>query len=262
MFNEIIRIARDCTPRIIFLENVSALLTINGGRDFGYCLAELDAIGYDAQWHCVPASHVGAPHRRDRIWIVAYPASESANRYTIGKKTSFPVFGNDSEDVSNALPSGERREQREGKAESDIIPNSEPAGLEGQREDAGEPAQPEPGDGGSFVADTELFGSVLSESAARHREKLSEGGSIARPEGNESYRSSQWNVEPTLGSLAYGLSAGLDVAGLGEEYIRVATKILERTNQLKALGNAVVPQVVAYVAENVVRPIIKEGERL
>jgi DNA (cytosine-5)-methyltransferase 1 len=36
----------------------------------------LASIGYDAEWHCIPASAVGAPHRRDRIWIVAYPKSE------------------------------------------------------------------------------------------------------------------------------------------------------------------------------------------
>ena len=39
-------------------------------------LWSLSEIGYDAEWHCIPASAVGAPHQRDRIWIVAYPNSE------------------------------------------------------------------------------------------------------------------------------------------------------------------------------------------
>ena len=34
---------------------------------------DLASIGYDCEWHCIPASAVGAPHRRDRIWIIAYP---------------------------------------------------------------------------------------------------------------------------------------------------------------------------------------------
>jgi DNA (cytosine-5)-methyltransferase 1 len=35
-------------------------------------LGSLAALGYDAEWHCIPACAVGAPHRRDRVWIVAY----------------------------------------------------------------------------------------------------------------------------------------------------------------------------------------------
>ncbi len=53
-------------PRIV-LENVAALL----GRGMGSVLGALAQIGYDAEWHCIPASAVGAPHERDRVWIVA-----------------------------------------------------------------------------------------------------------------------------------------------------------------------------------------------
>jgi DNA (cytosine-5)-methyltransferase 1 len=35
-------------------------------------LGSLAALGYDAEWHCIPACAVGAPHRRDRVWVVAY----------------------------------------------------------------------------------------------------------------------------------------------------------------------------------------------
>ena len=37
---------------------------------------DLAALGYDCEWHCIPASYVGAPHRRDRVWIV-YSAEEA-----------------------------------------------------------------------------------------------------------------------------------------------------------------------------------------
>ena len=39
-------------------------------------LSEFASIGYDAEWHCIPANAVGAPHRRDRLWIVAYPTGQ------------------------------------------------------------------------------------------------------------------------------------------------------------------------------------------
>ncbi len=55
-------------PRWIVVENVAALLS----RGLEHVLGDLAALGYDAEWHCIPASAVGAPHRRDRIWIVAH----------------------------------------------------------------------------------------------------------------------------------------------------------------------------------------------
>lgn len=42
----------------------------------GAVLGDLAEVGYDAEWHCIPASAVGAPHRRDRVWIVANPGGE------------------------------------------------------------------------------------------------------------------------------------------------------------------------------------------
>lgn len=49
------------------LENVAALLD----RGMGVVLGALASFGYDAEWHCIPASYVGAWHRRDRVWILA-----------------------------------------------------------------------------------------------------------------------------------------------------------------------------------------------
>src|SRR5207244_164296 len=53
--------------------NVPGLLSTDAGRFFGTILRDLAASGYDAEWDCVPAAAFGAPHRRDRVWIVAYP---------------------------------------------------------------------------------------------------------------------------------------------------------------------------------------------
>ena len=72
LWSEIARLVGELRPRYVIVENVSALL----GRGLGTVLGDLAEIGYDAEWHCIPASHVGAPHRRDRIWIVAYPRYE------------------------------------------------------------------------------------------------------------------------------------------------------------------------------------------
>jgi len=56
-------------PKYAIVENVAALL----GNGMGVVLGDLAEVGYDTEWHCIPASHVGAEHERDRIWIIAYP---------------------------------------------------------------------------------------------------------------------------------------------------------------------------------------------
>jgi DNA (cytosine-5)-methyltransferase 1 len=71
LWSEIARLVGELRPAIVFVENVSALLSNGMGRVLG----DLATLGYDAEWHCIPASAVGAPHIRDRVWIVAYPDS-------------------------------------------------------------------------------------------------------------------------------------------------------------------------------------------
>jgi DNA (cytosine-5)-methyltransferase 1 len=72
LWSEYCRLIRELQPRYVIVENVSALLSLGMGRVLG----DLAAVRYDAEWHCIPASAVGAPHGRDRVWIVAYPANE------------------------------------------------------------------------------------------------------------------------------------------------------------------------------------------
>jgi len=73
-WREFVRAAGVLRPRYLFVENVPALLSGDGGRWFGTVLGTLASLGYDAEWDCIPAAAVGAPHLRDRVYIVAYPA--------------------------------------------------------------------------------------------------------------------------------------------------------------------------------------------
>jgi DNA (cytosine-5)-methyltransferase 1 len=63
------RLIKEIKPKWVIAENVSALRS----RGLDKVLSSLNEVGYDAEWHCIPASSVGAPHQRDRIWILAYP---------------------------------------------------------------------------------------------------------------------------------------------------------------------------------------------
>lgn len=67
LFWRVIRTACLVGRPSLLLENVAALL----GRGMGTVLGALASVGYDAEWHCIPLAALGAPHIRDRIWILA-----------------------------------------------------------------------------------------------------------------------------------------------------------------------------------------------
>lgn len=70
LWDEYIRIVRTLRPRVVVVENVTALTS----RGLHRVLGDLAASGFDAEWDCLPASAFGAYHERDRIFVVAYPS--------------------------------------------------------------------------------------------------------------------------------------------------------------------------------------------
>lgn len=88
LFFELMRVVAKVRPRIVFLENVPALLSNSGGMDI--VLASLAACGYDAEWSVISAADVGAVHLRERVWIIAYPQNASTERVLGNKKANKP----------------------------------------------------------------------------------------------------------------------------------------------------------------------------
>lgn len=77
LWSEIYRLVCEARPKFVLVENVSALL----GRGMGRVLSDLAACGYDAEWRVFSACEFGAPHTRERLFILAYPHSERRSRY-------------------------------------------------------------------------------------------------------------------------------------------------------------------------------------
>ena len=75
LWSEYARLIQEIKPKYVLIENVAVLRS----RGLDQILREIAALGYDAEWHCIPACAVGAPHRRDRIWIVAYAQGQRIN---------------------------------------------------------------------------------------------------------------------------------------------------------------------------------------
>jgi DNA (cytosine-5)-methyltransferase 1 len=92
LWSECARLLGEIRPQYAIFENVTALLNGAGGDWFKRVLWDISQVGYDAEWHCIPASELGANHHRDRIWIIAYPNN---NGSLATKERKIPDEGGD-----------------------------------------------------------------------------------------------------------------------------------------------------------------------
>lgn len=97
LWSEYARLIGELRPKFVIVENVAALL----GRGMGRVLGDLAAIRYDAEWHCIPASAIGAHHRRDRLWIVGYPYGLWELQPQRGKQDERRRSGNASQEMAD-----------------------------------------------------------------------------------------------------------------------------------------------------------------
>ena len=178
LWSEIVRLIGELRPRYVIVENVAALLagpSEKRGGWFGRVLGDLAECGYDAEWENIPASALGAPHRRERVWLIAYPTGAGTR----------PDFGG-----LWRLPSGYSERKKTGAAV--VLAHADQIHAQGQQPrlvDAQGWAGQITGSPGSCLASVGRF----------------------------------WSVEPDVGRVAHGVP--------------------DRAHRLKALGNAVVPQI-------------------
>lgn len=72
LWPEMYRVIREVAPAWVVGENVAGLITMDGGRALDGIVADLENAGYSVEAFVIPACAVGAPHRRDRVWIVGH----------------------------------------------------------------------------------------------------------------------------------------------------------------------------------------------
>jgi len=109
LWREMARIIGEVRPRFVLVENSPLLV----GRGLAVVLGDLAEMGFDAEWACVSASDLDAPHQRDRIWLVAYSDMQRARRREqqqgIGNEERLVAYANGSRELQQA---GCEQEQR------------------------------------------------------------------------------------------------------------------------------------------------------
>nr|WP_217442846.1 DNA cytosine methyltransferase [Myxococcus sp. CA033] len=114
LWREYARIVAEVRPRFVFVENVAALRS----RGLDRVLADLAALGFDAEWVCLRASDAGAPHKRERLFVLAHAEHRrelERTRETWGQATQREAIGGGPERAPEGLADsgGVRLEGRE-----------------------------------------------------------------------------------------------------------------------------------------------------
>lgn len=243
LWQEYARLIAEIRPAWVIIENVSALRS----RGLDAVLGRLFAIGFDAEWHCIPAAAVGAPHRRDRVWVVGYASGErrftGRHDYAEHDGTQLGATDQHAEHVANPYGQPERkpghqtetvRDQRDarlepgGRGAGQCFANTEPAMANAYGEPRNERRFGDANQGprGRNVNRGSIRSDVCNTDSPRLAQWQGKR-SDARPQLTALVRADWWAIEPNVGRVAHGVPA--------------------RVDRLRALGNAVVPQVVTAI---------------
>jgi DNA (cytosine-5)-methyltransferase 1 len=129
LWTELHRIIGELRPEYAIVENVSALLSgpsEQPGEWFGKILGDLAEIGFDARWYSIQAADMGAPHKRNRVWIVGYPECNGLVTAKI-KRSIVTSSNNDKKRQNKTIESKgtSRSEYSKNVADSDSIERNE-----------------------------------------------------------------------------------------------------------------------------------------
>lgn len=218
LWAEFARIIGELRPRYVVVENVPALTR---NEWLGRVLGDLAACGFDAEWDCLPASAFGAPHRRDRIWLVAYPQG--------GDEPDQPRVDHERGALVGAgVGAGSRTERGHSAAGGRVTRgDQEPGGAcalaYSEGDGCGQGGQGRPAPNGEGQRESER---ALQDPDSSTLQPWRVGGRIAQAGGSE-----WWAVEPPVCRVAHGVP--------------------NRLGQLAALGNALVPQIAEWIGRRI-----------
>ena len=288
LWGEMLRVVREVEPTWVIAENVRGLTTISGGDTFETVCDDLEVSGYEVQPFIIPALSVGACHQRERLWIVAYRSGIGRDeveheRGNISKKIpeapsrefsgTVCLFNRNLAYTDCNGYSKERAEQQAegscdcccGVADATNSHHDKPEQSQCHHETGGCSSEPRLGDGvgtsfrSEFRDIAERIGNMGGSSEGIYESDTPNGkirgleGSrvpqLQRPRITEHYRRQEWSENwPEALARIYGMDDGLPggVDRLNERY-----KDRSRKNRIKAMGNAIVPQVAYQIFQTI-----------
>ena len=240
LWDEFYRLICELRPRWVVAENVPGLLSANSGRAFAGVLRDLAKSGYDVVWDLFPAGGpggVGAPHKRTRVFIVAKLADTKGKRHgrRTGKKRRITKRELQQEKQGRSKVGREVK----GRSESHRRKNTKVADTDSSGQQSVRKGEPVQEDRQRIKHRGSDAGDVADTYGKRRRSGDSERENAKNVRQSPQCKiDGQWDVEPDVGRVANGVS--------------------NRVGRLKALGNAVVPQVAYKVARMIYEYTEKE----
>ncbi|MNW44602.1 putative BsuMI modification methylase subunit YdiP [compost metagenome] len=260
LWPEVYRLLQEIRPRWFVGENVAGHVTL--GLDD--VLSDLGDIGYTAQPFIIPSAAVGAPHRRDRVFIAGYTTSpgfpewrqprltEESEKTGAGMESEPERSGQNVADtcIFGSQTKGSEQQTTGTTRDSKNVAHSE-SNIEGRLPIRTGTTDARLACSGEDVANTYSEpGLETNQNACTIRSEWDSRDNVSRSSRPSTSRKSVGTIESRLGGVLDGLSNWLErypwPAGQGAEQFdweppRVATGVKDRVGRLKALGNAVNP---------------------
>ena len=258
LWPQMFRVIKEFKPRWIIAENVRGIINIQHGMVFERVHTDLESQGYETQTFIIPAAGVGAPHRRDRVWIVAHsefnglPSSkkrestkETISKESQGQNNSFNTTGTSGLSTSKQIMENSRRtirgQQSSRNKESIRSGTSQETKRSADSDSVARSSKRE-----KIMADSNINREKWNQSENRKGSRTKQSskdvadskrvyvqGQQDRSRQEQSRRSGWWDIEPDVGRVADGVQG--------------------RIHRLKGLGNSIVPQ----IAEEIGKAIMK-----
>jgi len=228
---------RALRPRYVAMENVPGLLV----RGMGDVLGDLAALGYAAEWQVLSAAAFGAPHLRERVFVIAHADSGGMGEQHLQPQVLDDEAGQDcvlAYTQSTRIGQVSTEQVGENSADTDGLCSSmaHPAGQRGKRR----PTRPAETEVGRAHSPTQRRGQVPSDpnggrwSGADHQPEGEDSLFVwADLAGSRAKGVTWWSTEPAVGRMAYGIP--------------------RRVDRLKGLGNAVVPQAIELIGTCIIK---------
>ena len=225
LWPEMFRIIKEFKPRWVIGENVKGITNIQDGMVFETVCTDLEGEGYEVRAFNIPAAGVGAPHRRERIWIVANSRRTLRQGAELGKTNEDETRKEDADQHQrSSSPSEFNVAHTYTRLSNGSFEEVQPRG---QTFDTSS-------EGSTDVANTKSSDRHDNEAVTGDGE--SQAQEVSRDGSSLSGESSWWHTEPDVGRVAHGVPG--------------------RVHRLKSLGNSIVPK----IAEEIGKAII-EAER-